>query len=199
VKSQTGPPSVTHSPLFPVTLESRSPWLLERCCSQLRKSRTSMNNGVFTSRKFVLSWLLRRIEIKIIEDRCVEVTVSKANFGSLFFKETADAERYQNLVTQFISVLESKLKGVLPSAWWGDGWHSCSAAGVSWCAHFGRGLWPPRSPDLTPPHFFLWWCLKERVHSNKPGRFKEIKQNTEQIFINSDPETVLKLPRNALK
>jgi hypothetical protein len=51
----------------------------------------------------------------------VEVTVSKANFGPLFFEETADAERYQNLVTQFISVLESKLKGVMPSAWWDDG------------------------------------------------------------------------------
>ena len=25
----------------------------------------------------------------------------------------------------------------------------------------GRGLWPPRSPDLTPPDFFLWRFLKE--------------------------------------
>jgi hypothetical protein len=23
-----------------------------------------------------------------------------------------------------------------------------------------KGLWPPRSPDLTPLHFFLWGMLK---------------------------------------
>jgi hypothetical protein len=32
----------------------------------------------------------------------------------------------------------------------------------------GRGLWPPRSPDLTLPDFFLWGFLKERVYSNNP-------------------------------
>lgn len=27
----------------------------------------------------------------------------------------------------------------------------------------GRGLWPPRSSDLTPPDFFLWWFIKQRI------------------------------------
>jgi hypothetical protein len=29
-------------------------------------------------------------------------------------------------------------------------------------------LWPPRSPDLMPPDFFLWGLLKGCVYSNKP-------------------------------
>jgi hypothetical protein len=31
-----------------------------------------------------------------------------------------------------------------------------------------RGLWPPRSPDLTPPDFFLCGHLKGRSYMNKP-------------------------------
>jgi len=29
-----------------------------------------------------------------------------------------------------------------------------------------KGLWPPRSPDLTPPDHFLWGYLKGRVYRN---------------------------------
>jgi hypothetical protein len=29
-------------------------------------------------------------------------------------------------------------------------------------------LWPPRSPDLSPPDFFLWGHLKDTVYSNHP-------------------------------
>ena len=30
-----------------------------------------------------------------------------------------------------------------------------------------KNLWPPRSPDLTQPNFFLWGYTKERVQRNK--------------------------------
>ena len=30
-----------------------------------------------------------------------------------------------------------------------------------------KGPWPPRSPDLTPPDYFLWEYLKGRVYQNK--------------------------------
>jgi hypothetical protein len=36
----------------------------------------------------------------------------------------------------------------------------------------GRGTWPPRFPDLTPPDFVLWGFLKERVYSNYPRSLK---------------------------
>jgi hypothetical protein len=44
----------------------------------------------------------------------------------------------------------------------------------------GCGLWPPRSPDLTPPHFFLWVFLEERVYSCNPRSVEDRKRNTEQ-------------------
>ena len=45
-----------------------------------------------------------------------------------------------------------------------------------------KGIWPPRSPDLTPPDFFLWGYLKGRVYQNKPRTIDTLKANiTEEI------------------
>ena len=40
--------------------------------------------------------------------------------------------------------------------------------------------WPPRSPDLTPPDFFLWGYLKLEVYVNKPRTVEELKDNTRE-------------------
>ena len=40
--------------------------------------------------------------------------------------------------------------------------------------------WPPRSPDLTPPDFFLWGYLKSKVYVNKPHTLEELKTNIRQ-------------------
>jgi len=45
-----------------------------------------------------------------------------------------------------------------------------------------KGLWPPRSPDLTTPHYFLWGYLKGTVYQNKPRTIGALKSNiTEEI------------------
>jgi len=45
-----------------------------------------------------------------------------------------------------------------------------------------KGLWPRRSPDLTPPDYFLWGYLKGRVCQNKPRTIDALKANiTEEI------------------
>ena len=45
-----------------------------------------------------------------------------------------------------------------------------------------KGLWPPRSPDLTPPDCFLWGYLKATVYQNKPRTVDALKANlTEEI------------------
>ena len=47
---------------------------------------------------------------------------------------------------------------------------------------FRRDLWPPRSPDLTPPDYFLWGYLKGRVYQNKSRTIIALKANiTEEI------------------
>jgi len=34
-----------------------------------------------------------------------------------------------------------------------------------------------RSPDLTPPDFFLWGYLKSKVFTNKPQTLLQLKEN----------------------
>ena len=45
-----------------------------------------------------------------------------------------------------------------------------------------KGIWPPLSPDLTPPDYFLWGYLKGTVYQNKPRTIDALKTNiTEEI------------------
>jgi hypothetical protein len=40
-----------------------------------------------------------------------------------------------------------------------------------------KGLWPPRSPDLSPPEFFLWGHLKGHVYESNPHTMDDLKTN----------------------
>ena len=37
--------------------------------------------------------------------------------------------------------------------------------------------WPPYSPDLTPPDYFLWGYLKARVYQDNPPTIERLKEN----------------------
>ena len=47
-------------------------------------------------------------------------------------------------------------------------------------SRFGDVPWPPGSPDLTAPDFFLWVYLKGKVYSTRPTdlRVYVLKENT---------------------
>jgi hypothetical protein len=38
-----------------------------------------------------------------------------------------------------------------------------------------RNLWPPRSPDLTPPDVYLWGAAKSAVYRDRPRTLNELK------------------------
>jgi len=38
-----------------------------------------------------------------------------------------------------------------------------------------KALWPPRSPDLSLPDFFLWGALKGKAYANKPRTIQELE------------------------
>ena len=40
-----------------------------------------------------------------------------------------------------------------------------------------KALWQPRSPDLSPPDFFLWGALKGKAYANKPRTVQELENN----------------------
>ena len=44
-------------------------------------------------------------------------------------------------------------------------------------SRFGDVEWPPRSPDLSPPDYFLWAYLKDRVYVNRPRSIEKLKNN----------------------
>lgn len=44
-----------------------------------------------------------------------------------------------------------------------------------WIGRGGPVTWPPRSPDLTPPDFYLWGFLKNVVYAEKPTTIQDMK------------------------
>jgi hypothetical protein len=58
-----------------------------------------------------------------------------------------------------------------------------------------KNLWPPQSPDLTPPDFFLWVYLKETVYKNSPCTLVDLKRNTEGVK-KIPSETLLRVSQN---
>ena len=40
-----------------------------------------------------------------------------------------------------------------------------------------KALWPPTSPDLSPPDFFVWGALKGKAYANKPRTIQELENN----------------------
>ena len=59
--------------------------------------------------------------------------------------------------------------------------------------------WPPRSPDLTSPDFFLWGYLKEKVYKNKPATIEVLKQNIQAEIRDINPETLNSVMESVLE
>jgi hypothetical protein len=78
--------------------------------------------------------------------------------GPLFFETSINAEAYQELIQQFIALLQVDERNCWLQQ---DNATAHTAASIMVILHefFGenvisKGLWPPRSPDLTSPDFF---------------------------------------------
>jgi hypothetical protein len=59
-----------------------------------------------------------------------------------------------------------------------------------------KNLWPPRSPDLTTPDFFLWCYLKEAVYKNNLRTLVDLKRNIEGAVKKITAGTLLYVSRN---
>ncbi len=60
-------------------------------------------------------------------------------------------------------------------------------------------LWPPSSPDLSPPDFFLWNYLKNRVYMAAPRNLEELKGNIAREIENIDKKTLEHVFLNLMK
>jgi hypothetical protein len=49
-----------------------------------------------------------------------------------------------------------------------------------------KTIWPPRSPDFSPPDFFLWSVMKNSVYSNIPHTIDDLKMAITEYIRNVD-------------
>jgi len=102
--------------------------------------------------------------------------------GPIFFDATVTTAAYMEIFNAFVNQLDDE---ELPIGYFQQdvATSHTSHASVAEIQSFigdrviSKGLWPPRSPDLTPPDYFLWGYLKGRVYRNKPRTVDALKAN----------------------
>ena len=107
--------------------------------------------------------------------------------GSIFFDATFTQAAYMDIFNTFVNHMdyEELSDGYFQQD--GATSHTSHASMAEIQSSFGdrvisKGIWPPRSPDLTPPGYFLWGYLKRRVYHSKPRTIDALKANiTEDI------------------
>ncbi|KAE8747084.1 hypothetical protein FOCC_FOCC006222 [Frankliniella occidentalis] len=67
-----------------------------------------------------------------------------------------------------------------------------------WIGRDGPVAWPARSPDLTPPDFFLWGHVKNVVYETKPDTEEELRDRIEAAFRAVTPATLVRVQRQAV-
>ena len=60
-------------------------------------------------------------------------------------------------------------------------------------SRFGDVPWPPRSPDLTAPDFFLWGYLKHKVFETRPRNLEELRNQIREAVKGVEPVTLRKV------
>ncbi|RWS20334.1 uncharacterized protein B4U80_02162 [Leptotrombidium deliense] len=103
--------------------------------------------------------------------------------GPIFFTDTITAQRYEAILCEFLKKLRATDKTQI--FFQQDGapahtarWIKSYLRSIFGSNLIGKGLdvnWPPRSPDLTPPDFFLCGFLKNTVYRSDPKTLEELK------------------------
>ena len=62
-----------------------------------------------------------------------------------------------------------------------------------------RNLWPPHSPDLTPPDFYLWGVAKYAVYRDCPCKLNELKTAITTYIRNITQADLQKMFANKIK
>ena len=112
--------------------------------------------------------------------------------GPLFFEEnkktvTVTAERYLKVLKCFNTELQTSFSGYKSKVWFQQDGASPHTAHIirDWLKKVFQGRivskhfpfeWAPHSPDLSPPDFFLWGYLKDRVYQERPRTLEQLKE-----------------------
>lgn len=105
--------------------------------------------------------------------------------GPFFFDGTVDSVKYLAMLQEQFLPAATNLIDVNNFHFQQDGapphyglnvrqWLDSTFPG-RWLGRRGPIEWPARSPDLSPPDFFLWGVLKDRVFAQKPRTIASLK------------------------
>jgi hypothetical protein len=130
---------------------------------------------------------------------------SKGIVGPFFFDEHVTARSYVAMLNTFFLPKLSSLCvtdpyfmhdgapahfALLTRNWLDEHFHN------RWLGRRGPVEWPPRSPDLTPPDFFLWGVLKDKVYVHKPQCLEELRQHIISAFAEISDELCARVCRS---
>jgi hypothetical protein len=62
-----------------------------------------------------------------------------------------------------------------------------------------RDIWPPRSPDLNPPEFFLWEAMKASVYIENYHIFHHLKEDINHFIRNILHPALVRVFANKMK
>jgi hypothetical protein len=118
--------------------------------------------------------------------------VQKGLLDLCFFNETINCERYVHVILRqfFPELIEEKIYG-----WFQQDSATAHTTRMSMQALsdvFGdkiisSGVWPARSPDLSPCDSFFWCCLTDKIY-NSISRKEELLKNTRTEIANIPAE-----------
>lgn len=124
--------------------------------------------------------------------------------GPIFFDTTVNTEVYTGIFNTFVEQLDDI---ELTQGYFQQDGATCHTSNKSMehvTSFFAdriitKDLWPPRSPDLTSPDFFLWGYLKGRVYKNRPRTIAELREGISEEINNIGEDTLLKTSQNMVK
>ncbi|PSN41908.1 hypothetical protein C0J52_06823 [Blattella germanica] len=133
----------------------------------------------------------------------VWVAISKSRIiGPLFYDTTVDSDVYiDQIIYPFLSLLnEDEIQrcffqqdNATP--------HTSNKSLKVLNELFGeriisKGLWPPRSPDLTPPDYFFWGAAKGNVYKKNKKTIEELKVEITNYVRSVTTQTLEKVFQN---
>lgn len=123
--------------------------------------------------------------------------------GPIFFEGIINSEVYARIIQDFVALLEPDER----YCWFQQDGARCHTSNetMAYLKTFfddrliSKGLWPPRSPDLTPLDFYLWGYLKEKIFRFPPVSIEGLKSRIESEIHAINQTTLKKVFRSLMR
>ena len=121
--------------------------------------------------------------------------------GRIFFQERLNSVSYCEIINQFVAQLTENENR---NAWFQQDSATCHVSNHT-LAHLRRtfeqrlitkGLWPPRSPNLTPLDSFAFGYIKDTVFSKNPHTLDELRTMVTDVIQNIPREVLINVFQN---